>query len=313
MSEPFFFVQHIQPASMTTPPPLPTKDPVPGQRIAILSCIHGNMAALEAVWDDLRGQGVDRVYCLGDLVGYGPFPNEVVQFVQQTNLPTVLGCWDEGIGMEREDCGCKFITEEDAEHGHAAFEWTRSKITEANRKFLGDLHFGRRVTDTAAGTLLLVHGSPRSTGEYLMESTHDLILFERAASGHCDVLICGHTHVPFVRKIEGTMRVTAELGVKDTIQKGLGMVKGATPREVNLKPKLLVNAGSVGEPRHGGVEATYVILDTGTKQVEVRGVPYDVASTVKALKKSGLPEAFAARLERGEELAVKSKDIVCEC
>ncbi len=297
----------------TTPPPVPKSNPLAGQRIAILSCIHGNMAALEAVWDDLNAQDVDSVYCLGDLVGYGPFPNEVIKFVQDQDIPSVLGCWDEGIGMEREDCGCKFITEEDAEHGHAAFEWTRSEITESNRKFLSELYFGQRITDTTAGSLLLVHGSPRSTGEYLMESTHDLILFERAAAGDCDILICGHTHVPFVRQIEGTMRVTAEQGVKDAIQKDLGILKGAAPREVRLKPKLLINAGSVGEPRHGGIEATYVIFNTETKAVEIRQVPYDVKATVKALRKSGLPEAFATRLELGEELANKSKDITCAC
>ena len=283
------------------------------QRIAILSCIHGNMAALEAVWDDLGNQNIDQLYCLGDLVGYGPYPNEVVKFVKQNNIPTVLGCWDEGIGMEQEDCGCKFITEEDAEYGHAAFKWTRSNISEENRKFLSELYFGQRVTNTAAGTLLLVHGSPRNAGEYLMESTHDLILFERAAAGDCDVLICGHTHVPFVRQIEGTLKVTAELGVKDAIQKDLGMVKAPAPREVSLKPKLLINAGSVGEPRHGGVEATYVIFNTKTKAVEIRGVPYDVGATVKALKNSGLPEAFASRLESGQEFALKNKELTCEC
>ena len=283
------------------------------QRIAILSCIHGNMAALEAVWDDLGNQNIDQLYCLGDLVGYGPYPNEVVELVNQNNIPTVLGCWDEGIGMEQEDCGCKFITEEDAEYGHAAFKWTRSNISEENRKFLSELYFGQRVTNTAAGTLLLVHGSPRNTGEYLMESTHDLILFERAAAGDCDVLICGHTHVPFVRQIEGTLKVTAELGVKDAIQKDLGMVKAPAPREVILKPKLLINAGSVGEPRHGGVEATYVIFNTKTKAVEIRGVPYDVGATVKALKNSGLPEAFASRLESGQEFALKNKELTCEC
>ena len=91
------------------------------------------------------------------------------------------------------------------------------------------------------------------------------------------------------------------------------MQKGAAPREVRLRPKLLINAGSVGEPRHGGLEATYVIFNTDTKAVEIREVPYDVKSTVSALKKSGLPEAFAARLERGEELALKSKDLTCAC
>ena len=103
------------------------------------------------------------------------------------------------------------------------------------------------------------------------------------------------------------------MGVKDAIQKGLGMVKGAAPREVTLKPKLLVNAGSDGDPRHGGVEATYVIFNTEPKAVEIRGVPYDLESTVKALKKSGLPESFAARLQRGEELALKNKDLTCSC
>lgn len=282
-------------------------------RLAFLSCLHGNIAALEAVWDDLCQQHVDRVYCLGDLVGYGPFPNEVIRFVQQKNLATVLGCWDEGIGMERDDCGCKFITEEDRQNGHAAFEWTRNKVTKANRKFLSELYFGHRVTDTDAGSLLLVHGSPRSTGEYLMESTHDLILFERAAAGDCDVLICGHTHVPFARQIEGSLTVKAETGIKDTIQKELGLVRGAAPREVCLSPKLLINAGSVGEPRHGGPEATYVIFDTASKAVTIRRVPYDVQSTVKALRKSGLPESFSARLLRGEELAMKNKDLTCVC
>lgn len=291
----------------------PNSDPSRGKRIAILSCIHGNIAALEAVWDDLNSQGVDQVCCLGDLVGYGPFPNEVIRFVQKENIPTVLGCWDEGIGMERADCGCKFITEEDEKHGHAAFEWTRSRVTEANRKFLGGLYFGRRLTDTAAGTLLFVHGSPRSTGEYLMESTHDLILFERAAAGDCDVLICGHTHVLFARQLEGEMRVTAELGVKDAIQTGLGLVKKVPPREVRLQPKLLINAGSVGEPRHGGPEATYVIFNTETKDVEIRSVAYNVQATVNALKKSGLPEIFATRLQQGKEFAEKKKDVTCAC
>ncbi len=312
MGSPFTLINKPPENTLDSKSP-PIRVPLPGQRIAILSCLHGNMAALEAVWDDLGGQRVDQVYCLGDLVGYGPFPNEIIEFVQRENLPTVLGCWDEGIGMERADCGCKFITEEDREHGHAAFEWTRSRVTEANRKFLSELYFGRRITDTSAGSLLLVHGSPRSTGEYLMESTHDLILFERAAAGDCDVLICGHTHVPFARQIDGGLRVTAEIGVKEAIQRDLGLVKGAAPREVRLKPKLLINAGSVGEPRHGGPEATYVIFDTGTKAVEIRGVPYDVQSTVKALKKSGLPESFAVRLEQGEELALKSKELTCVC
>ena len=109
------------------------------------------------------------------------------------------------------------------------------------------------------------------------------------------------------------MRVTAELGLKDQIQKDIYIAKGASPKEVVLNPKLLINAGSVGEPRHGGIEATYVIFNTNSKDVQIREVPYDVNQTISALKKSGLPEVFAERLLRGKEFAEKSKDIVCVC
>jgi len=282
-------------------------------RIAVLSCIHGNIAALEVVWDDLRRQCVDRVVCLGDLVGYGPYPNEVIRFIQRENIRTIRGCWDEGIGLENEDCGCKFMTEEDATHGHEAFVWTRKTVTDSHRKFLADLPFGYREVTSAAGSLLFVHGSPRNASEYLMESTHDLILLERAAAAKTDVLLCGHTHVPFSRQIEGVLRVRAEASLKDRIQRDLGMIRTPAPREVLLAPKLIVNAGSVGEPRDGGTEATYVIFNTGTGATEIRRVAYDVEQVAKAILKSGLPSQFAHRLLHGAELAPKNKESFCAC
>jgi len=284
-----------------------------GKRYAVLSCLHGNLPALEAVWDDVQNQKVDRIVCLGDLVGYGPWPNEVIEFVKKHNLYTVQGCWDEGIGHEKADCGCKFVTEEDSQHGHAAFVWTLDRVTKKNRKVLRQLDFGCREEDTAAGDLLFVHGSPKSTSEYLTDSTHDLVLLERAASGGCDVLVCGHTHVPFARRIDGVLRVRAEAGLKNQIQNDLGLTPAHAPRELKLQPKLIINAGSVGEPRHGGTEATYVVFDTGTQQVDIRRVTYDVAETARAMRRRGLPEAFAQRLLGGGELALKHKDIACAC
>ena len=181
-----------------------------------------------------------------------------------------------------------------------------------HRKFLKDLGFGFSEKGTPAGDLLFVHGSPRGTNEYLLESTHDLVLFERAAAGNCDVLICGHTHVPFARKVQGELRVQAEATLKNQIQNELlgGIV---APEKITLSPKLIINAGSVGEPRHGSANSTYVIFDTETQDVEIREVAYDVEKTIKAMQKFGMPEAFIDRLKQGEELAVKDKEIVCAC
>jgi len=226
---------------------------------------------------------------------------------------SVEGCWDEGIGHKRADCGCKFITEEDATHGDAAFVWTHRRVRREHRLFLRDLPFGCREAATAAGDLLYVHGSPKSTSEYLAESTHDVVLLERAATGGCDVLFCGHTHVPFARRIDGVLRVRAEAGVKDGIQRALAGKSAARPGEIQLRPKLIINAGSVGEPRHGGTEATYVIFNTGTQAVEIRRVSYPVAETARAMRKRGLPDAFTERLLAGRELAGKHKKITCAC
>lgn len=283
------------------------------RRIAVISCIHGNMEALEAVFDDIRSQQADRIICLGDLVGYGPYPNETLRFIEKNGIATVMGCWDEGIAQKREDCGCKFVTEEDEMLGHAAFAWTRAKMKKKDLSFLAALPTGLRIENTPMGDIVFVHGSPRSSSEYLQESTHDLILFERAAAGRCDVLVCGHTHIPFVREVSGTLTVRAHRGVKDRIQRDLGVLKKSPPQEILLNPKLIVNAGSVGEPRDGGAESSYVLIDTEERKVEIHRVPYDVSKTVVALRKKGLPEIFADRLLQGKELAGKNKEIACAC
>ena len=283
-----------------------------GIRVAVLSCIHGNMEALETVMDDVKNQNVDLVVCLGDLVGYGPYPNEVVNYVEHNNIKTIMGCWDEGIAMNNTDCGCNFVSDEDALYGHLAFSWTKSRLEKKHQDFLKELHNTATIKGTKAGNLLFVHGSPRSATEYLTESTHDLILLERAAAGECDVLICGHTHIPFARKINGTLNVRAEAGIKNEIHTEI-YGKESAPQVLELSPKLIINAGSVGEPRHGSPASTYVIFNDKTQEVEIREVPYDVQKTVKALQGVGLPDVFAERLLVGKEIAAKDKAIVCEC
>lgn len=297
---------------MTTKSERPTREVSTTGRVAVISCIHGNMEAFETTLDDITRQQVDQIICLGDLVGYGPFPNEVIDLVQRRNLRTIRGCWDEGIGLNQGHCGCSFLTDEDEVLGDLAFNWTSDQVTKDNKTFLNELPQSVRM-QTPKGVIVFFHGSPRSTSEYLTESTHDLVLLERAAGAGCDMLVCGHTHVPFVRKVEGTLRVSAASGLKDTYYRSIQPALAATIRSIELSPKLIVNAGSVGEPRHGGTESTYTLIDTGTWDIEIRSVSYDVRKTVSAMRKLGMPEPFIERLDRGQELVGKDKEITCAC
>lgn len=271
-------------------------------KIAVISCIHGNMEALETVYDDICSRKIDDVVCLGDLVGYGPHPNEVVRFIMKNDIPTVMGCWDEGIGLDKETCGCKYISEKEGELGAMAFAWAKKAVTKKTKNFLRDLPFG--IKDEPLN-ILFVHGSLRNTSEYLMESTHELILFERAASGDCEILVCGHTHVPFYKEVSGALTVKARSnGLKK---------RTARAKKVTLNPKMIVNAGSVGEPRHGGMESSYITLDPENNKVDIHYVEYDVGKTVAAMKRKKIPQVFIERIQAGQELTGKAKDIVCTC
>lgn len=285
--------------------------PKKARRLGIISCIHGNLEALDTVLADLRAREIDSLLCLGDLVGYGPFPDETVARVRTLEIPTVLGCWDQGIAEENETCGCTFVSEEEGELGAMAFWWTTVHVSEETKSYLGTLPMGRAV-DLPCGRLVAFHGSPNSTSEYLTESTHELVLFERAASAGCDILVCGHTHVPYVKQVAGTLEVRAETTVKDSIYRArYGEVEA--PRLVTLAPKTIINAGSVGEPRHGGLAATYAILDTHLGDVELCEVEYDVEKTVHAMRAREVPETFAERLLQGQELTGKQKEVYCAC
>jgi predicted phosphodiesterase len=285
--------------------------PHEAERVGIISCIHGNLEALEAVLSDLQTRNIDSVLCLGDLVGYGPFPDETATRVRELKIPTVIGCWDEGIAEDNEDCGCAFISAEEGQLGAAAYLWTTLHVSEGTKNYLNTLPLGLAY-NLPCGRLVAVHGSPTSTSEYLTESTHELVLFERAARAGCDILVCGHTHVPFVKQVAGTMEVRAQAGVKDQVYRARHPAE-QPPRTVTLSPKHIINAGSVGEPRHGGLAATYVILDTHSGDVELCEVPYDVEKTAHAMRAREVPETFVERLLQGQELTGKQKEIACAC
>lgn len=234
-------------------------------RLAIFSDIHANLHALQAVLRDIDAQHPDAVYCLGDLVGYGAYPNEVIALLRQRGIPTIMGNYDDGVGFDRDDCGCAYRTEEDRRLGRLSLLWTREHVTAENKAFLRSLLPNIRL-DIEGRSVLLVHGSPRKINEYVYEDRPPASLDRIAASAGAEVLIMGHTHLPYVKQVAGA---------------------------------LLVNDGSVGKPKDGDTRAAYALLEVAAEiRVTLQRVPYDVAAAAEAVRASGLPAHYADLLLR---------------
>ncbi len=269
--------------------------------IAVLSCIHSNLEALEAVLRDIDQQSVDQIFCLGDLVGYGPYPNEVVARIRELDIPTCQGCWDEDIVDGLNACDCSYPSLLAETRGHLAHEWTNREVTPETRTYLAELPLTLQ-----AENLCFVHGSPQSQHEYLLPDTSAFIALERVLATGADTLFCGHTHVPYVRHLENS-----DLALK-VLHAPADSAIHSPSQPAPLKR--IINAGSVGEPRHGRPNATYVVYDTDTQAAEFREVEYDYAKTCAAIVEKGLPAIFAWRLAQGLEYAEKADDPthVCE-
>lgn len=232
-------------------------------RIAIVSDIHGNLPALEAVLADVAKQAPDKIYCLGDLVGYGAAPNEVTYRIRAEGTPTIMGNYDDGVGFDRDECGCAYRDPIDRELGDRSLAWTKAHTTAENKAFLRTLLKELRF-EADGKRVLLVHGSPRKMNEYLFED-RPLSSFQRlAASSNADIIAFGHTHKPYQKLVDGV---------------------------------LFVNAGSVGKPKDLDWRACYVILDAGA--ATFHRVAYDVAKAAAAIRATALPHEFAADIETG--------------
>jgi putative phosphoesterase len=236
--------------------------------VTLISDIHGNRWALEAVLADIAERGADAVYSLGDLVGYGPDPNGVIDLLREGEIPSLLGNYDEGVGWETGDCGCFFPDEEARKIGDASYAFTVSTVTEDRKAYLRslprELHIG-----LADKRVHLVHGSPRRINEYLLKDRDERTYRRLAEAESDDVLAFGHTHDPWFRWYQD---------------------------------KLFVNVGSVGRPKDGDPRAMYVVLESAPSAsiaVEIRRVAYDVEAAVEAIIAAGLPDALAAMLRTG--------------
>ena len=235
-------------------------------RIAIFSDVHGNLPALDAVLADMQTRRLDATYCLGDLVGYGASPNECIERIRTLRIPTVMGNYDDGVGFDRDACGCAYTNPADQALGDRSLLWTRNRTTADNKVFLRSLN--KEIRFEADGRrVLLVHGSPRRMNEYLFEDRPTSSFERLAGSSDADIIVFGHTHKPYT-KLVGDV--------------------------------LFVNDGSVGKPKDRDPRACYAILEGGG--VELRRVAYDVAAAAGSIRDTDLPGEFAADLETGGAL-----------
>jgi diadenosine tetraphosphatase ApaH/serine/threonine PP2A family protein phosphatase len=238
-------------------------------RIAVLSDIHSNIVALDAV---LAHMGlVDAVWHLGDVVGYGPEPDTVVERIAAIGAIGVRGNHDAAAAGGRE---IEYFNPE----AHSAMEWTRRRITEATRGWLAALP-ERRVE----GDVTLVHGSPRDP---IWEYVTSLAIAEAGIAVMTTTLgLHGHTHVPIAFASSGGR---------------LEMIAPSDGTTFDLEDRVaLVNPGSVGQPRDGDPRASYLVLDPEARSITWHRVDYDVDAVMAAMRAVGLPDRLAERLRHG--------------
>ncbi len=245
----------------------------------VISDIHANLTALDAV---IQHAGeFDLTWCLGDLVGYGPDPNECIQRIRDmANMTCIIGNHDSAV-LDQID-PYAFNSE-----ARRAIEWTKTALSAASLSFLDSLP-ERADTRTAHPNLsnhvTLAHGSPRQpVWEYLLDTTTATRNFEFFDTAYCFV---GHTHLPIL------------FYYKDG-QKSARPLLPEAGLEIALSPRAIINPGSVGQPRDRDSRAAYILYDLEAEVVKYRRVEYDIKDVQQRMRKNGLPERHITRLEGG--------------
>jgi predicted phosphodiesterase len=244
-------------------------------RYALISDIHANLPALTAVLADIERRGVDATYHLGDLVGYAPWPNEVVAALRDTGIPGVAGNYDSTVATGYKHCGCRSENAHQEELSHQSFAWTLANTSPESKRWLAGLPFRLDIRPlgghTAGPAIRLVHGNQALNTVYVTEDRSDDFLKKMAdamGASAGDVVCFGHTHKPWHRAVGGIH---------------------------------FVNTGSVGRPKDGDPRAGYVVLVVTEHGVGVEfvRVEYDIESAARAIIASELPAEFADFLRAG--------------
>ena len=245
-------------------------------QIALLSDVHANLHALDAVLADIASRSaLAGTYHLGDLVGYHAFPNEVTARLRSAGIAGVAGNYDSTVAMHYKHCGCRSENPRQEELAHQSFAWTLAAVTEETRATLAALPFRLDVRPLgghiAGPTVILLHATPTSNLVYVTEDRSDDFLrkmAQQAGASAGDVIAFGHTHKPWHRLVDDV---------------------------------LFVNTGSVGRPKDGDPRAgwTLLTLGDGAPRAEQVRVDYDIEGACAAVAAAGLPEEFAQSLRTG--------------
>lgn len=255
-------------------------------KIALFSDVHANLPALEAFFAELDKRKVDSVFCLGDLVGYNVWPNEVIDQIRRRNIPTIAGNYDYGIGRNSDDCGCAYKTDEDKRNGAVSIELTNNIISPSNREYLQNLPAHIILEFRLNGEnikLLMVHGSPRKINEYIFEDRAENSLLRIMENANADIMCFGHTHIPYHRVLN-------------------------SGEQENPHYRHAINLGSIGKPKDKDNRGCYVLLELNEKsstfeknsiKPEFIRFGYDIERAAKAVEESILPNTYAENLRNG--------------
>jgi putative phosphoesterase len=244
-------------------------------RVALLGDVHGNLPALEAVLADADARGCEAVWNIGDFVGYGPFPDQVVKLLRKRADVNIIGNYDQkALKFPKKD---KKWRKKKRRGKWLGFKWAYEHLSKKSRKFLKALPEQARL-EVEGRRILLCHGSPADLGEHLWPDTPEERMGELAAMADADIVVCGHSHAPFFREV------------------------GAVT---------FINTGTVGRPDDGDPRACYALLELTPRRLRVRHhrIAYDIESVVAAIRDAGLPDAFAEMFRQGRNLdAVSPED-----
>jgi putative phosphoesterase len=235
-------------------------------KIGILGDIHGNFEALKVAFSAAVDSGAEKIFHLGDLGGYAPFVNEVVEFLIEKGIEGVQGNYDDAVANDREHCGCKYEEPVQAEMAQLSFEWTKLHASQESRDYMKNLPF-KLALAYQNRKVEIFHATPNKNNLYWYEDRPEKFFKEMSGRVDADIMIYGHTHKPYRKDIAG---------------------------------KVFINAGSVGKPKDGDPRTCVALINISPDAVETEFVrlPYDVEKVANAIIDSGLPPYFAERLRK---------------
>jgi len=244
-------------------------------QIAIFSDVHGNLPALEVVLNDIEQRGIHQKFCLGDLVDFAPWGNEVIEKIKSLNIPCLMGNHDERIAFDIPVIPLTKHSEEETAARFLAIDHSKKNITKENKKYLSELPFHLKLNYKIGKkhwSIQLVHSSLESNDTYLYESENDNIFIDLLNDSQSDVVIMGHTHLSFKKYFDA---------------------------------QWAINTGSVGRSKEENRLASYVILTLDEEHItpEIIQLEYPLEEVCQQIEKSEIPNYYASFL-RNENVSV---------